>query len=483
MLPRVLVVASEQALAERLVRVLTSLDVLTRTSPLDTYFVERVAREGYDIVIFGGHDFAESEAPLAALRGLPHPPEFLVVSDSRSVEDTAAALAAGSLGVLVHDLGDDELRTALATLIERARTLREVVTELELQTGTSEALVVASPSMKRLVDTATRAAKATSTVLITGETGVGKERIAQLVHAKSGRAEGPFIALNCAAIPTELVESELFGHERGAFTGAHQSRRGYFELAHGGTLFLDEVTELPLAAQAKLLRVLQDKELRPVGSDRLIPVDVRLVAASNREVEVEVEAGRFRADLLYRLRVIELEIPPLRERPEDVQQLLDLQLRHFNGVLGRDIAGISPGAREVLANYAWPGNVRELINVIERAVLLCLGNEIALEDLPRTFASSRPMPKASAGASYSSSELGVPEAWLRMPWRAVRESLLGEGERIYLSNLLRSTGGRVGLTAKRAGIAERSLFEKMKRHGLRKEDFRPPRSDSGDSCE
>jgi len=483
MLPRVLVAADRPALVERIVAVLARLDVLMRSTALARELGDSVELDSYDVVILGGARFVDVASALANLRALSPAPECVVINAQRNAEDAAAALAAGALGVLDVELGDDELRTALDTLIERARTLREVVTELELATAPSDALVVSSPKMAALIDLARRAAAATSTVLITGETGVGKERIAHLIHAESPRAHGPFIAINCAALPSELVESELFGHERGAFTGAHQSRRGFFELAHRGTLFLDEITELPPQAQAKLLRVLQDRELRPVGSDRLIPVDVRVVAATNRDPEAEVAGGRFRSDLYYRLRVIELELPPLRERPEDVTELLDTQLRRFNVVLGRNIRGFSPAARQALEAYAWPGNVRELINVIERAVLLCLGREITVEDLPRAMAEARPAQlsrEAGGGeANVGRAQLGLalPEEWLRLPWRAVRDSLLREGERIYLSNLLRQTGGRVGLTAKRAGLAERSLFEKMKRHELRKEDFRPGRDE------
>ena len=473
MLLRVLVATDRRPLAERLIGIVTTFDVLARTVPI-AGVLEQVQRDGYDLVMFGAETFAALEAPIQTLRELEPPPELLVLTQTRSVEGDAAALASGSLGVLGTDLGDEDLHVAFEAVLERVKTLREAFTELELQAEDIDDFVVASSAMRAVVDTAKRAARAASTVLIVGETGVGKERVAQLVHDSSPRADGPFIALNCAAIPSELVESELFGHERGAFTGAQKSRRGYFELAHGGTLFLDEIAELPAPAQAKLLRVLQDKQLRPIGADRLIPVDVRLIAATNRVLEQEIDAGRFRSDLYYRLRVVELEIPPLRERLADVERLLDAQLARFNALLGRGVEGFAPAARQALLGYAWPGNVRELINVIERAVLLCLGTQITLEDLPRPIVAARPA-LADGDASTPSSPasiLELPGAWLHLPWREVREALLREGERAYLTNLLRATGGRIGVTAKQAGLAERSLFEKMKRHGLRKEDFR-----------
>ncbi|PRQ07862.1 sigma-54 dependent transcriptional regulator [Enhygromyxa salina] len=491
MLFRLLVAADRRPLAKRLSALVGMQDVLVRSIELDKGLVEVVRKNRYDAVVVGTRSFAGVAGLVAALRASSAPPEVVIVTETHDVQSSAAVLAAGGLGVLTTDFGDDELRTAFETLIERARTLRGAATALEQSNARLGQpgeladdpaadlvadLVAASPAMRRAIEVAKRAAVAESTVLLLGETGVGKERIAQLVHVQSPRSSAPFIAINCAAIPAELVESELFGHERGAFTGAHQARRGHFERAHGGTLFLDEVAELPVAAQAKLLRVLEDRQLRPLGSDKLIPVDVRLIAATNRDLGIEIDAGRFRSDLYYRLGVIELELPPLRQRIEDLNCLLDLQLARFNLALGRRLRGFTPPARRALERYAWPGNVRELINVIERAVLLCLGDEISLEDLPRSIARSQdprpdPAPQQPPPAPPRE-QLELPEAWLHLPWREVRDALLRDGERVYLSNLLARTHGRIGLTAQHAGLAERSLFEKMRRHGLRKEDFR-----------
>ncbi|KIG16863.1 Transcriptional regulator [Enhygromyxa salina] len=505
MLFRLLVATDRRPLAKRLSALVGMQDVLVRAVELDKGIVEFVRKNRYDAVVLGCRSFSGVAALVGALRGSSTPPEVVIVTESHDVQSSAAILAAGGLGVLTTDFGDDELRTAFETLIERARTLREAASELAQSNrlGTESAddladdlvadLVAASPAMRRAIEVAKRAAIAESTVLLLGETGVGKERIAQLVHAQSPRASAPFIAINCAAIPAELVESELFGHERGAFTGAHQARRGHFERAHGGTLFLDEVAELPVAAQAKLLRVIEDRQLRPLGSDKLIPIDVRLIAATNRDLEVEIDAGRFRSDLYYRLGVIELELPPLRERIEDLSCLLDRELARFNLALGRKLRGFTPPARRALEGYAWPGNIRELINVIERAVLLCLGDEISLEDLPRSVARSQdPKPGPAHPPLLPSTppdqqqlgqlaQLELPEAWLELPWREVRDALLRDGERIYLTHLLTRTRGRIGLTAQHAGLAERSLFEKMRRHGLRKEDFRSGTEDHGDA--
>ena len=331
--------------------------------------------------------------------------------------------------------------------------------------------VASSAVMRALLDRIDRVAAASTPVLILGETGVGKEWIARRLHRQSPRRKGPFVPLNCAAIPQQLVESELFGHTRGAFTGATAARRGYFELAHGGTLFLDEVGEIPLEQQSKLLRVLQERRVRPVGGDRELEVDVRVVAATNRDLQTEVAAGRFRQDLFYRLSVVELEVPPLRERTEDLEALVELQLDRLRETHGRQVEGVHPDALDALLRYAWPGNIRELMNVLERAVLLCLGSLITLEDLPRGIAGEHPVATVSAEEPHAHLPGG---GWLHLPWKSAREELLRQGERAYLVHLLRTTGGRIGLAARQAGIAERSLFEKMRRHGLRKEDFRLP---------
>lgn len=478
MLLRVLVASDQRPLAERVVGIVANFDVLTRTVPLSRA-LERIHGDGYDLVLLAGQEFGTLDGSLQALQALSELPELLVLTHAHGSEMEATALSYGVRGLLSLDLDDGELRTALEAVVERVHATRQALAQREHERSVEppDAFIVESPAMVALVARARRAANSMSTVLVMGETGVGKERVAQLVHDESPRSGGPFIALNCAAIPSELMESELFGHERGAFTGANRARRGFFELAHGGTLFLDEIGELPLSAQAKLLRVLQDRQLRPLGSDKLIDVDVRLIAATNQVLEAEVEAARFRSDLYYRLRVIELEIPPLRERSEDIARLLEAQLERFNGVLGRSLSGYSDAAMKALLAYRWPGNVRELINVVERAALLCEGPLVEPGDLPVSIAAGAASDSRAAQLTRGG---GTPQgdsapSWgvrLDRPWREVREALLREGERAYLVGLLQATGGRIGATATRAGLAERSLFEKMKRHGLRKEDFR-----------
>ena len=324
-----------------------------------------------------------------------------------------------------------------------------------------------------------------ATLLILGETGVGKERLARAIHTESRRSSGPFVSVNCGALSETLLESELFGHEEGAFTGASRARRGWFELAHKGTLFLDEIGEMPKHLQVKLLSVLQTREVQRVGAESSVAIDVRVVAATNRDLESDVASGLFRRDLYYRLSVVSLTIPPLRERREDIPALVEGLLHHFRTEIAYRIEGVTPEAMAALCAYDWPGNVRELINVIERATLLTTGNALRPEDLPEgvrgEYTSSSQLPSPAA---LEEAHLRIPRAWLDLPLRASREALLREFERAYLTALLESTRGRVGETAERAGIQPRSLYAKMKRLGLHKEDYRsarrrrPPQSDT-----
>jgi DNA-binding NtrC family response regulator len=276
--------------------------------------------------------------------------------------------------------------------------------------------------------------------------------------------------VNCGALPESLIESELFGHEEGAFTGASRARRGYFELAHKGTLFLDEIAETPLHLQVKLLRAIETRTIQRVGGERPLQVDVRVMAATNRDLDAEVAARRFRSDLYYRLAVVTLSIPPLRERREDIPELVETYVQRFNIHLGREIAGCAPEAVEALGAYSWPGNVRELINVIERAVLLCSGDRIELYDLPESITGRAP----GALEDPLAPELATPADWIEKPLRTIKEALVTSVERRYVTEVLRATQGRIGETAKRAGLNERALYALMRRHGLRKEDFKRP---------
>jgi transcriptional regulator with PAS, ATPase and Fis domain len=293
--------------------------------------------------------------------------------------------------------------------------------------------------MRTVLDRATRVAQVDSTVLITGESGVGKERLARFIHRASPRAKGPFIAVNCCALPDALIESELFGHARGAFTGAMLDRPGLFEAADGGTLLLDEVGDMPLSTQVKLLRVLQEHEIRRVGENRQRRVNVRVVAATNRELAADVAERRFRQDLYYRLRVIDIQIPPLRERLEDLRILADTLLRKIAREMRRTITGYTTAAIERIVEYSWPGNIRELENAIERACALAVGALIDVDDLPVELSRSYALACASGEV------------------RPLREI-----ERQYILAVLQRNGGNRTRTAHQLRINDTTLLRKLK---------------------
>lgn len=447
-------------------------------------------QESFDLAVLdAGAALTDGPELVGALRALPDRPTLVLLEGGHDAARRAALVAAGADAVL--DPGSDTalLGAALVALIERRRERRLERHRSALRERRQPVdLVTSSPAMREVVDTARRVAFADSPALILGETGVGKERIAALIHAAGPRAKGPFVTVNCAALPADLFESELFGHVKGAFTGAHRAHRGQFELADRGVLLLDEVAEVPLHLQAKLLRAIQDQQIRPVGADEPVFVDVRILAATNRDLRTEVEAGRFRGDLYYRLSVIELVVPPLRDRPEEIPALADAYLAVQRQQLGRDVQGLTEPARVALVRYPWPGNVRELVNVIERAVLLCRGSMIDISDLPVAIARYGPAYAALEAVPdtpmevpsevrelVADADIKLPTAWVERSWKEVRAALLLEGEREYLTALLRQAQGRVGEVARRAGISSRALFDKMRRHGLRKEDFRAPR--------
>jgi transcriptional regulator with PAS, ATPase and Fis domain len=302
-------------------------------------------------------------------------------------------------------------------------------------------LVAQSRSMLRVIDLARRVAKVDSTVLITGESGVGKERFARLIHDESERTGGPFVALNCGAMPEALLESELFGHAKGAFTGASHDRAGLFEAASGGTLLLDEIGEVPPAMQVKLLRVLQEREVRRVGENRHRKIDVRVLAATNRDLPDEVQSARFRQDLYYRLRVVELRVPPLRERREDILSLARTFLKDAAERTRRKVTSITPAAANHLVHYAWPGNVRELENAIERAVVLATGSRIDVDDLPEEVA-------LTVASAYAPGE--------------VRS--LEDVERDYILAVVGANEGNRALAAEQLKIGIATLYRKLKRY-------------------
>jgi two-component system response regulator HydG len=342
------------------------------------------------------------------------------------------------------DVSLSRVTETLKAAEEKLRAHRQALVRAAPDVEEPLGIVAKSPKMQQVVDLARRVAKVDATVLITGESGVGKERIARLVHDESTRAVGPFIAVNCGAITETLLESELFGHTRGAFTGASSDRPGLFEAANGGTLLLDEIGEVSPGMQVKLLRVLQEREIRRVGENKSRPVNVRVLAATNRDLAHGVAEGTFRQDLYYRLKVVELHVPPLRERRDDILPLGRLLLADAAVRMARKISGLAPSAADQLLRYEWPGNVRELENAMERAVALARGSRVDLEDLPEEIRRASPRPVAIAGTVQP----------------------LNEIEKVYILEVLKLNGGNQTRTAEQLRIGSATLYRKLKRYGV-----------------
>ncbi|MHB8766037.1 MAG: sigma-54 interaction domain-containing protein, partial [Deferrisomatales bacterium] len=329
---------------------------------------------------------------------------------------------------------------------QRASRLAQENRYLRDSAGQRSAMVGTSPAMAELQEQIRIVAPTRASVLITGENGTGKELVARAVHAGSKRADGPFVEVNCAAIPDDLIESELFGHEKGAFTGAVARRRGKFDLADGGTLFLDEIGDISLKTQAKILRVLQEMRFERVGGGRTHQVDVRIIAATNKDLEAEIRRGWFREDLYFRLKVVPFHVPPLRERASDVPALVQHFIRLFCAEEKREPVAVAPEVLSALQAYPWPGNVRELKNVAERMVILCRGPRLTLDDLP-----------AAARAGAASAEVAA-SGGLRDARRAF--------ERQFLLRHLEGSGWNVPTTAERVGLDKSSLYKKLKELGI-----------------
>jgi DNA-binding NtrC family response regulator len=373
---------------------------------------------------------------------------FLLVTAYADVEDAVAALQEGADDYLTKPVKMQELRQRVQLHLDR-RVLSDENRRLRQRLDKSfgfEGIVGHSQAMEALLEKLRLVAPTRSTVLIVGESGTGKELVANALHQNSPRADGPFVAVNCGAIPGEILESELFGHERGAFTGAHQRRIGLIESADDGTLFLDEISELSPDLQVKLLRVLEERRITRVGGNVQIPADFRLVAATNRNLERWVADGRFRQDLYYRLKVVTLPIPTLRERADDIPLFVQHFLNLFNQELGRRVRGVHPAVLTALKRHPWPGNVREVRNLVESMVLFAEGDEITLEDLPSDYrVPSAPPTESSTGE------------WQPRP--------MAEIEREAILSTLEFTGGHRARAAKLLEIGLRTLQRKLKEYG------------------
>ena len=387
---------------------------------------------------------------IAALREIrewnPSIPVLIMTAWS-SVQNAVDALRLGAYDYLTKPLELDELKLALERALDHTRLARESQEPGRAQSEAPSLLLGRSEAMRELVEMVETVAPTEATVLVSGESGTGKELVARAIQAASTRRDKPFVTINCAALAENLLESELFGHEKGAFTGADRRREGRFVQAHGGTLFLDEIGEMPLSLQAKLLRVLQQGEVQRVGCDETIKVDVRVIAATNRVLADEVAAGRFREDLFYRLNVIGLEVPPLRARREDIPLLASTFLERHAAANRKTIKGFTPQAMDAMLRYGWPGNVRELENAVERAVILSGGEYVAERALPLAVQNA-PVPDADG------EEL------------ALGSMSLEDVERKAIEATLRETEDNKSEAARRLGITRATLHSKLKKYGL-----------------
>ena len=474
MLIRVLLLVEEQSLRTRLSSSLTGLGVLVFDESSADKLWTRLGEDSFDLVVATRSMLpGDVERSIAEIRELPYRPEVIVLADLAEPEERAALQKGGAFAVVDRELPLEPLVETLRTVLLRYQELGvSRLKESRQQRSKLDDFSSESPAMCRLLELARRVADTDTSLLVLGETGVGKEWLARAIHTEGPRTAAPFIAVNCAAVPETLLESELFGHERGAFTGAVRARRGCFELAHRGTLFLDEIGDVPVHLQVKLLRALQEREIQRLGAERSIRVDVRVIAATNRDLEQAIEAAQFRPDLFYRLSVVTLTIPPLRERREDIVPLVENYLEDFRQQMGRlDIEGIEESALGAMCDYEWPGNVRELINVVERATLLCDADVISHEHLPDAIAGRfRAYPPTTATEDSAGSFGKLMDGTLVEG----RTRLVESFEREYLSRVLRKTSGSVAETARKAGIDQRTLYNKMRAYGLRKESFRKP---------
>jgi two-component system response regulator HydG len=412
--------------------------------------LEIIEAGGIDIVITDliMHDIDGLQILKTTKERLPEA-EVVLITGYGTVETAVDAMQKGAATYLLKPININHLRAEVGKLVEKQnliRNNRELHKQLDEKFGLS-GIIGNSQKMQKVLNVVNQISGTTATVLITGESGTGKELISKIIHNNSPRKNNPLVILNAAAIPENLLESELFGHEKGAFTGAVYQRKGKFEYANHGTLFLDEIGDMPLSTQVKLLRVIEDGVVTRVGSNESVKVDVRLIAATNQDLEKLIKEGKFREDLYFRLNVVSIKLPPLRERLDDIPLLMDAFLREFSQIHNKKVTIISPEARKILYKYSWPGNVRELKNCIESMVVVSTKNAIDVEDIPDHI-----LQRSSETSKVPSMVAGI---------------TIEEAERELIKSTLATVGGNREEAAKMLGIGERTLYRKLDRYGLK----------------
>jgi two-component system response regulator AtoC len=440
----VLVVDDEQSQRELLAGFLKTKQYTVTIAASGAEAIQLNRTTGFDLVVM---DLKMPELDgietMARMKEIDPETSFIILTGYGTVESAVRAIKLGAYDYLNKPVNLDELELLVERIRDEQLTHQELVALQEEihERFKSDFFIAESPAMKQLLGLIPRIAKSDSAVLILGESGTGKELIARLVHEASTRKNTRFVPISCAALPETLIESELFGYERGAFTGAEKRKIGKFELANQGTLFLDEIGDLPMMVQIKLLRVLQEFTFERLGSNAPVKVDVRLISATNQDLKKKIQAGAFREDLFYRLNVITIEIPPLRERREDIKPLTDFFIKRFTERSHKQLKGISKDAFSKLLRYEWPGNIRELENVIERAMVLCRGDLIESGDLPL---------KIETEKSYTG-------------------ETMADIEKQHIRSLLLKTSWNLSLTAEKLGIHRNTLRLKIKEYGLEKD--------------
>jgi DNA-binding NtrC family response regulator len=455
----ILVVDDEESIRISLAEALTDEQTRVSTAIGGSEAFAHLEEEDVDLILLDQRLSATQEDGLEVLRRVKEEyPEVTVIMMTAygRFEKAVAATRLGCFQYIAKPLDLHQLKLLIQNALSTMALTREVrlLRAQQRKKFAIDEVRGASPQIRRLLEDVKKVARSrTATVLVRGETGVGKELVARQIHYYSPVGTGPFIDINCSAVPEQLLESELFGHEKGAFTDAKTAKSGLFELAHGGTLLLDEIAEMPSKLQAKLLRVLESKTFRRVGGTADIQVEVRIIAATNRDLAAEVEEGRFRQDLYYRLAVIPIEVPPLRERRNDIPVLIKSFVEYFRREIGRDMRGVSPAAMELLIAYGWPGNVRELKNLIERVVLMGSGEMIEVEDLPENIRLNLRGPRLKTAG---------PEDL----FRPGQVPTLAEIERVAITHALAETAGNKTRAAGLLGISRQTLRAKIREYRI-----------------
>ncbi len=444
---KILVVEDDALMQDFLKETLSRLELAVESACTGEEALQKIESASYDVIL--------SDLRMPSLSGIDvlkaaksHQPESKVVMMTAygTVESAVEAMKLGAFDYVTKPISADEVELVIKRALEFKK-LQFENKQLRSEVAGKyrfDNIVGKSPLMQKVFQQIEVVAQSNSTVLITGETGTGKEIVAKAIHYNSARKDFPFISINCAAIPEGLIESELFGHEKGAFTGAIKTNLGRFELAHGGTMLLDEISETSPALQAKLLRVLQEKQFERLGSGTAIQVDVRVITTSNRDMREQVKSGKFREDLFYRLNVLPVHMPPLRERKEDIPLLLDFFLERYNRQAGKQVEKVDEKALEILMNYHWPGNVRELENYVERAVVVSKKNVLTASDFPKELI----YPPGERGEEGS-------------------ETSLAQAEKNLILKTLRESNDNRTKAAEKLGITTRTLRNKLKEYGMK----------------